>query len=485
MKAIILIFLMMIECSQLRAQNLVWERDTLIDAYLGVSLFPSIIDNNTDIVTLIDEGSFESYDYHFVKYDLKGNLKSWKKYSELPPLCPMNFYQNDNGGYKGIFQTMDSFSRINYSQTQIVEFSTAGDTLNHYIHSIPEDDPTFDQNSTKFMLVQFNNNTLYLNGTFINAFIKDNIRINETSSYYSPHLIIQFYDTLGIQKFRKGIDTVRTNDGQYNFYDLKQTKDNNFIILAIKKSTDISNAILQIIKISTDGLILNKIEFSIKDRPFAPRSLEELPNGDYAVLGKEISSLNLFILRLDSKGKLIYYKDISKKNAEEDMFNIKSTPTGNLIATGKTRINNSSGYNYMNLIVQFDSNLDEISNLQWYEYTKQQGSSGLRQIIFVNNLEFIGIGYKDYSKYYIARFQIPSTEVYYNKSIVSSLFKPNPVSDFIEICTSNVLEKIEIYSILGLKVLETEWKERINVSCLPASVYFIRIGDRFEKFVKI
>jgi hypothetical protein len=62
---------------------------------------------------------------------------------------------------------------------------------------------------------------------------------------------------------------------------------------------------------------------------------------------------------------------------------------------------------------------------------------------------------------------------------------PNPARDYLEINTSLEIGKIQIYSTLGLKVLETEWKERIDVSDLPQGVYFVRVGNGVSKFNKI
>ena len=62
---------------------------------------------------------------------------------------------------------------------------------------------------------------------------------------------------------------------------------------------------------------------------------------------------------------------------------------------------------------------------------------------------------------------------------------PNPVSDYLTINTNQEIGNIEIFSALGIKVLETNWKEKIDVSGLLPGVYFVRISYRFEKFVKM
>lgn len=66
---------------------------------------------------------------------------------------------------------------------------------------------------------------------------------------------------------------------------------------------------------------------------------------------------------------------------------------------------------------------------------------------------------------------------------------PNPISDYLTINANQEIGKIEIFSVLGLKVLETELKEKIDVRNLPEGIYFliIKSGNFTEtkKFVII
>ncbi|MBX3042829.1 MAG: T9SS type A sorting domain-containing protein [Candidatus Kapabacteria bacterium] len=96
---------------------------------------------------------------------------------------------------------------------------------------------------------------------------------------------------------------------------------------------------------------------------------------------------------------------------------------------------------------------------------------------------------------FIAKFDMTTTDVteYQNKNEL--VLFPNPTSDFITIQTSEVLEtsevsKIQIFDVLGIKVMSESIhpmtsNHRMNVKKLPAGVYFIRIGTRVEKFVKM
>ncbi|MBI5324291.1 MAG: T9SS type A sorting domain-containing protein [Ignavibacteriae bacterium] len=65
------------------------------------------------------------------------------------------------------------------------------------------------------------------------------------------------------------------------------------------------------------------------------------------------------------------------------------------------------------------------------------------------------------------------------------LISPNPVSNYLTLNTDQEINKIEIFSALGIKVIETEYKNKINVSGLSAGVYFLLVNNKIYKFVKI
>ena len=74
---------------------------------------------------------------------------------------------------------------------------------------------------------------------------------------------------------------------------------------------------------------------------------------------------------------------------------------------------------------------------------------------------------------------------------------PNPAGDYITIQLSNkglkpfvTSDKVQIFDVLGIEVMsesihQMTGSHRMNVEKLPAGVYFIRIGDKVEKFVKM
>ena len=63
----------------------------------------------------------------------------------------------------------------------------------------------------------------------------------------------------------------------------------------------------------------------------------------------------------------------------------------------------------------------------------------------------------------------------------------NPVSDILTLKSENIEQGtiLTIYSVEGIKVIESEFKENINIKELSTGMYFIRIGDKIEKFVKL
>ena len=89
----------------------------------------------------------------------------------------------------------------------------------------------------------------------------------------------------------------------------------------------------------------------------------------------------------------------------------------------------------------------------------------------------------------------PTTSVWESTENSGILITPNPAEDFIEITVSNrglkpfaASYKVQIFDILGLEVMSESIhpmtaSHRMNIENISAGVYFIRIGDKVEKFV--
>jgi hypothetical protein len=114
-------------------------------------------------------------------------------------------------------------------------------------------------------------------------------------------------------------------------------------------------------------------------------------------------------------------------------------------------------------------------------------TKGFYKISSIHDDEFILVGPNR-----ITLFSLnPPTQIVENKNKSSSLLiYPNPATDYIEVSGGD--GAIKIYDLLGVCVLthpmplsrEGE-QSRIDVSALPAGVYFVRVGGQMYKFVKI
>jgi len=81
------------------------------------------------------------------------------------------------------------------------------------------------------------------------------------------------------------------------------------------------------------------------------------------------------------------------------------------------------------------------------------------------------------------------------------ILSPNPATDFLEISYSpsinrmvnHTVDGITIYEVFGEKlvssslysIITTQYSAKLDVSGLPAGVYFVKVGDRVGKFIKI
>ena len=72
-----------------------------------------------------------------------------------------------------------------------------------------------------------------------------------------------------------------------------------------------------------------------------------------------------------------------------------------------------------------------------------------------------------------------------NESTNDLFISPNPVTDFVTVHPGQKYGAIEIYSAFGSKIIETEWKEKIDMSGLLTGWYYVKVGDKIFKIVKI
>jgi len=297
--------------------------------------------------------------------------------------------------------------------------------------------------------------------------------------------------------WRKGYDSLGIGGESYSLYDIKATQFKTIMLLChqyILFGTDWNVSRLKLLEIDYDGNVVNRFNITLNDANFTPMEVIRFDDGNYCFLNKYLDSssnyLN-FIWITDFQGNILKEVEIPHKCLRTNLEKLRLSNDGGLICLGSILINRN----------KLEDLFDDIGNLyiikmnkelefRW-EYESSTDSLldiGLQDLINLKDNEFIVTGYKNRNNFYLAKFKdLDSTSNYIENEQNNQKFfiSPNPVNDILSINSSIELSKIEIFSSIGLKVLETEWKEKIDVSGLTSGVYFLRAGYNIVKFIKI
>ena len=98
-------------------------------------------------------------------------------------------------------------------------------------------------------------------------------------------------------------------------------------------------------------------------------------------------------------------------------------------------------------------------------------------------------GVVDNWSFYVAKINTGINSVQPNDLTDPIVVYPNPAADQINISNFEfgIGQNIEIYNALGEKVISripNGIEQNVDVSALPRGLYFVRIGDKVQKFVK-
>ncbi len=112
--------------------------------------------------------------------------------------------------------------------------------------------------------------------------------------------------------------------------------------------------------------------------------------------------------------------------------------------------------------------------------------------IFLNNKYlFIGPGNYDLGNSGLFRAKMKDCEIDFSIDVAEQyevenvIIYPNPVSDFLY-CPNNTSNlRIKIYSTIGICISDFDPCEKVDVSGLAPGMYFVRIGDKVSKFIKL
>ncbi len=201
------------------------------------------------------------------------------------------------------------------------------------------------------------------------------------------------------------------------------------------------------------------------------------------------------------------YKDIN------DYIVVKFDKDNNLISEATIKrdedIKNELLYNYVdknNFYAVGQKIADDFKSSQFYikrwdfsgnltgEYTWKYGrQNSIYRIHPLQNDEMYVGGKVGNDTLYFAKIKFLPTSVNDNIKFDNSLaIFPNPASDFINISIDKDVDlftrEVQILDLLGLVVSKSELTDgnnRIDISNLPLGTYFIKVGDKVEKFVKM
>ncbi len=189
----------------------------------------------------------------------------------------------------------------------------------------------------------------------------------------------------------------------------------------------------------------------------------------------------------------VIYKFNLSSNDFVDIKTIERYP-----ADKQLSIINTTSDDYF-LIINFN-NLN-VHSIYDYSYLNTYTVDSIVSIILIKNSrdgEYIfltdnkGDLYRISYKTIYDSIHVETTTTKVGNDIIS--ISPSPATDFIEISVgangrSPLQSEVRIYNVFGQAVLSVgsihELPLRINTSALPLGVYFVRIGDRVSKFIKL
>jgi hypothetical protein len=489
---------------------LIWEREyhddsVIMPGPLTNSLLPTIIDSDGNIVTAIDPFSSTYGNNCFIKYDPNGNKLSYKSYSISKTPYPVSIVQTANG-YRMFCAINASYMKTG-SLPMIFNTNSDGDSLDILIPYDIKNESLYDSLSLE---VNSSNNkigTLELDGSYYNASVQEKVKQGNYGDINQHCLVLSSYNSEGKLIGRKGVDTLVDSD-YYAIAEIKLLKSKNLILLTRKYINNEHK--MQIVEFDANGNVIKKLDPKLSDKSFMPLSIEKLANDDYVVLGNRYvkDTTTNKLIRLNANGEYIESLTFPKRNLGVAFDFIKQSPSGNLVIVGSTSFaecdSNTCTSMKRTMMFCFDKDFNYISELEYGDH-KDDIPTDIRNIYFLDNVNFIAVGYKDRYKFYIARFSLNPTKVNDESSVQNNLsLSPNPASDFITLTFGFInptLKRrvdetaIKIFNTLGEMVTTPslqsndtppmEGNFRINISALSKGMYFVRIGNETAKFVKM
>ncbi|TAL70157.1 MAG: T9SS type A sorting domain-containing protein [Bacteroidetes bacterium] len=483
-KIIFLLFFILSAYSfQLSANNnIIWEKEYSSDSL--VNIVPSYISLYDSLIFLTYNGSnpnqkmFRNSGIICLNEDGEFN---WKY--EIIKEKPFNIIKlNKNNNYIYLIGTYTPYAvspldpeQINYLLNY--QLSTSGSFINEF----------FDKNNDS--------------AAFLGGIVLSHSNIYYVASIMLGEFQIKEYDSNC--RFVKKIVTDLDFNGSpiFAFSDIVLTNQNEFIVLTRHASTYQWGEEYSYIRcIDKNGKTLWKTKLDIEGKYLNLFKVIETKNKEFILLGRtyqDISSYHatlnksIAIFKVDTNGNVLWNKEYKVDSTTYIDRNIVEINKGkSYLLYGKTKKitwDDTTQYssNFKFCIVEINENGELLPNaLIWNKSLERDNYiSDVKELI---DGYYLAYGKSDTNLYLANVFMSPtSVSKELNFTQENILVYPNPVNNYLLLKSNKDINKVEIFSALGIEVMETEYKDRINVSGLSAGVYFIRIGDKVIQFVKM
>ncbi|MFP4528942.1 MAG: T9SS type A sorting domain-containing protein [Candidatus Kapaibacterium sp.] len=187
-----------------------------------------------------------------------------------------------------------------------------------------------------------------------------------------------------------------------------------------------------------------------------------------------------FLCKLDSEGNILW-QTVSEKQGRYNLNEFCSIMDDQYFVVGGYRQHYPvPGQNSYVLFI-YDSNGNLIKEYNW----SRGEQSEICGIVNSPDNNIIVFGRASFGEMYLAEISISSLSTSYPAPAPALSLHPNPTSDFITISGMNdPTQTIDIYTLAGVNIMSAEGP-RVDVSHLAPGFYFVRVGGRSLKFVKI
>ncbi len=262
--------------------------------------------------------------------------------------------------------------------------------------------------------------------------------------------------------------------------------DNNLIFLSNYVEEGDTYATLVLIKTDIDCNELSR-HYIKSDFSFSIKNI--LPTSDSSYI---ISSFTEGIVKIDKDMNVLWYSNMRIEDSYIKIYSMVENKDGDYIIAGSIveldKYGRQDTTTSKLLLVKIDKN----GHKSWELIIPKIAVSDNRQYLALSKDNDIYLSTTTQGRATIYKIRDNTVGVNdQNQSGGISIY-PNPAGDFINISIDSEADlftrEVQILDLLGLVVSKkelTDGNNRIDISNLPRGTYFIKIGDKVEKFVKM